>query len=300
MRWLLVDGFNLAFRSHYAMERSGLTRADGFPTGALHGWIRALWALADAENPARTVVFFDLGGSDRHLAAHPEYKAQRADTPPDLEKQIPEIKKLTARMGLTIVEQRGVEADDLIASAAGRLAAVGDEVIIVSADKDFGQCVGGSVVQLTPPPPGSPTPAWRRLDRDGVTEKFGVPPERIPDYLALVGDTVDNIPGLRGVGPKTAVKWLTEYGDLEAVLRAGDRIEPARFREQIVAEADRIRGNLGLVRFKTDFVIELGTAPTRDPAGLEAFLAEMGMDGTLKTFRRREAERIAKAQGELF
>lgn len=300
MRWLLVDGFNLAFRSHYAMERSGLTRADGFPTGALHGWIRALWAIHDAESPARMVVFFDLGGSDRHLAAHPEYKAQRAETPPDLERQLPEIKALTARMGLTIVEQRGVEADDLIASAALRLAAAGDEVIIVSADKDFGQCVGGSVVQLTPPPPGSPTPAWRRLDPAGVTEKFGVPPGRIPDFLALVGDTVDNIPGLRGVGPKTAAKWLAEHGDLEGVLRAADRIEPARFREQVAAEAGRIRGNLELVRFKTDFSVELGPPPARDPAALEAYLAAMGMEGTLKTFRRREAERAAKAQGELF
>jgi len=300
MRWLLVDGFNLAFRSHYAMERSGLTRPDGFPTGALHGWIRALWALEDAEKPARTVVFFDLGGSDRHLAAHPEYKAQRADTPPDLEKQIPEIKTLTARMGLAVVEQRGVEADDLIASAARRLAEGGDEVIIVSADKDFGQCVGGSVVQLTPPPPGSPTPAWRRLDAAGVAEKFGVPPERIPDYLALVGDTVDNIPGLRGVGPKTAAKWITEHGDLEAVLRAAERLEPARFREQVAAEAARIRANLDLVRFKTDFPVALDAPPARDPASLEAFLSAMGMDGTLKTFRRREAERIARSQGELF
>ena len=300
MRWLLVDGFNLAFRSHYAMERSGLSRPDGFPTGALHGWIRALWALEDAEKPARTVVFFDLGGSDRHLAAHPEYKAQRAETPPDLERQIPEIKVLTARMGLTVVEQRGVEADDLIASAARRLADAGDEVIIVSADKDFGQCVGGSVVQLTPPPPGSPTPAWRRLDAAGVTEKFGVPTERIPDYLALIGDTVDNIPGLRGVGPKTAVKWLAEHGDLESVLAACDRLEPARFREQVAAEAARIRGNLALVRFKTDFAVELGSPPVRDAAALEAFLSAMGMEGTLKTFRRREAERIAKSQGELF
>ena len=156
------------------------------------------------------------------------------------------------------------------------------------------------MVQLTPPPPGSPTPAWRRLDAAGVTEKFGVPPERIPDYLALIGDTVDNIPGLRGVGPKTAVKWLAEHGDLESVLAACDRLEPARFREQVAAEAARIRGNLALVRFKTDFAVELGSPPVRDAAALEAFLSAMGMEGTLKTFRRREAERIAKSQGELF
>jgi DNA polymerase-1 len=297
MRWLLIDGFNLAFRSHFGMERLGLKRADGFPTGALHGWIRMLWSIEDTEKPQRMIVFFDLGGSDRHLAAHPEYKAQRADTPEDLEKQIPEIKKLTQNMGLTIVEQRGVEADDLIASAAQRLSGEGHEVVIVSADKDFGQCVGGKVFQLTPPTPASD---WRRLDAAGVFEKFGIYPERIPDYLALVGDSVDNIPGLKGVGPKTAVKWLTEFADLEGVLSAADKLEPARFREQVVSEAARIRANLSLVRFKTDFPCVLDSAPPRDAAALEAYLAGMEMQGTLKKFKQREAERIAKSQGELF
>lgn len=300
MRWLLVDGFNLAFRSHYGMEKADLRRKDGFPTGALHGWVRILWSVEDGEKPDRTVVFFDLGGSERHLAALPDYKAQRAETPADLELQIPEIKRLTALMGLGVVEQSGVEADDLLASAAKRLAAEGHEAVIVSADKDFGQCVGGKVVQLVPPPTANPALGWRRLDPDGVREKFGVPPALIPDYLALVGDTSDNIPGLRGVGPKTAVKWLSEHGDLERVLAAASTLEPARFREQVVAEADRIRVNLGLVRFKDDYPFDPAQRPSRDPAALEAFLLEMGMEGTLKAARRRDAERAAKAQGELF
>jgi len=300
MRWLLVDGFNLAFRSHYGMEKADLRRNDGFPTGALHGWVRTLWSVEDGEKPDRTVVFFDLGGSDRHLAALPDYKAQREDTPADLVLQIPELKRLTALMGLGVVEQSGVEADDLLASAAKRLAAEGHEVVIVSADKDFGQCVGGKVVQLVPPPTANPALGWRRLDPAGVRDKFGVPPELIPDYLALVGDTSDNIPGLRGVGPKTAVKWLTEHGALERVLAAAERLEPARFREQVVAEADRIRVNLGLVRFKDDYPFDPAQRPARDAAGLEAFLAEMGMDGTLRAAKRREVERAAKAQGELF
>lgn len=300
MRWLLVDGFNLAFRSHYGMEKADLRRKDGFPTGALHGWVRTLWSVEDAEKPDRTVVFFDLGGSERHLAALPDYKAQREDTPADLELQIPELKRLTALMGLGVVEQSGVEADDLLASAAKRLAAEGHEVVIVSADKDFGQCVGGKVIQLVPPPTANPALGWRRLDPAGVREKFGVPPELIPDYLALVGDTSDNIPGLRGVGPKTAVKWLTEHGDLARVLAAAATLEPARFREQVAAEADRIRVNLGLVRFKDDYPFDLSARPARNHAALEAFLAEMGMEGTLKAAKRREAERAAKAQGELF
>ena len=300
MKWLLVDGFNLAFRSHYGMERVGLRRPDGFPTGALHGWIRTLWSLEDGEKPDRSAVFFDLGGSERHLAALPDYKAQREDTPPDLELQIPEIKRLTALMGFRVVEQRGVEADDLLAAAARVLAAEGHEVVIVSADKDFGQCVGGPIVQLVPPPTANPALGWRRLDTAGVTEKFGVPPARIPDYLALVGDTSDNIPGLRGVGPKTAVKWLAEHGDLEGVLAAADRLEPARFREQVVAEAARIRINLGLVRFKDDYPFDPAERARPDDDGLEAFLAGMDMHASAKVAKRRAAERAARAQGELF
>lgn len=322
MRWLLVDGFNLVFRSHFAMERSNLRRqSDQFPTGALHGWIKSLQDLRDAEKPDRCVVFFDLGGSDRHLAVLPDYKGQREDTPPDIILQLPEIKKLTALLGFAVVQERGVEADDLIASAVHRLAAAGDECIIVSADKDFGQCVGGPVLQLAPPPTANPALGWRRLDAAGVEEKFGVPPALIADYLALVGDTSDNIPGLKGVGPKTAVKWLQQYGGLEGVLAAGATIEPARFREQIQAEADRIRSNLSLVRFKTDFAFEPGDAPVEDISGVVAFLEAMEMHSTLRRYQTKHglaggsektAEPVAKPsapkakpavgpeQGELF
>jgi DNA polymerase-1 len=288
MRWLLVDGFNLVFRSHFAMERSNLRRqSDQFPTGALHGWIKSLQDLRDAEKPDRCVVFFDLGGSDRHLAVLPDYKGQRDDTPPDIILQLPEIKKLTALLGFAVVQERGVEADDLIATAVHRLAGAGDECIIVSADKDFGQCVGGQVLQLAPPPTANPALGWRRLDAAGVEEKFGVPPALIADYLALVGDTSDNIPGLKGVGPKTAVKWLQQYGGLEGVLGAVETIEPVRFREQIKSDADRIRSNLSLVRFKTDFAFEPGTIPAEDIRGVAAFLEAMEMHSTLRRYQAK-------------
>jgi DNA polymerase-1 len=286
MRWLLIDGFNLVFRSHFAMERSNLRRpSDQFPTGALHGWMKALLDLRAAEQPDRCAVFFDLGGSDRHLAVLPEYKAQRDDTPEDIVLQLPEIKVLTSLLGFQVFERRGVEADDLIATAVRRLSAEGHACLIVSADKDFGQCVGGPVLQLAPPPTANPAAGWRRLDDAAVEEKFGVPPRLIADYLALVGDTSDNIPGLRGVGPKTAVKWLQEHGDLAGVLAAADRLQPERFREQVQAEADRIRANLGLVTFRTDFAFEPGEPVTEDVAGVEAFLERMEMLATLRRYR---------------
>ena len=190
-------------------------------------------------------------------------------------------------LGFQVFERRGVEADDLIATAVRRLSAEGHACVIVSADKDFGQCVGGPVIQLAPPPTANPALGWRRLDPAAVTEKFGVPPQRIADYLALVGDASDNIPGLKGVGPKTAVKWLTEYGDLEGVLAAADTLQPERFREQVKAEAGRIRGNLRLVTFRTDFEFEPGVPVAEDVAGVEAFLAEMEMHSTLRRYQSK-------------
>jgi DNA polymerase-1 len=291
MRWLLIDGFNLVFRSHFAMERSNLRRpSDQFPTGALHGWMKALLDLREGEKPDRCAVFFDLGGSDRHLEVLPEYKAQRDETPEDIVLQLPEIKRLTKLLGFQVFERRGVEADDLIATAVRILSAAGDACVIVSADKDFGQCVGGPVVQLAPPPTANPALGWRRLDPAAVTEKFGVPPSRIADYLALVGDTSDNIPGLKGVGPKTAVKWLTEYGDLEGVLAAADTLQPERFREQVKAEAGRIRGNLRLVTFRTDFEFDPGSPVAEDVAGVEAFLTEMEMHSTLRRYQSKHGK----------
>lgn len=294
MRWLLIDGFNLVFRSHFAMERSNLRRQrDQFPTGALHGWMKSLQDLREGEKPDRCAVFFDLGGSDRHLAVLPDYKAQRDDTPEEIVQQLPEIKRLTALLGFQVFERRGVEADDLIATAVKVLSEAGDECVIVSADKDFGQCVGGPVVQLAPPPTANPAMGWRRLDPAAVTEKFGVPPARIADYLALVGDTSDNIPGLKGVGPKTAVKWLTEYGDLEGVLSAADTLQPERFREQVKAEAERIRGNLKLVTFRTDFEFNPGEPVAEDVGAVEAFLAEMEMHSTLRRYQAKHGRASA-------
>ena len=294
MRWLLIDGFNLVFRSHFAMERSNLRRqSDQFPTGALHGWMKSLQDLREGEQPDRCAVFFDLGGSDRHLAALPDYKAQRDETPEDIVLQLPEIKRLTALLGFQVFERRGVEADDLIATAVRILSASGDQCVIVSADKDFGQCVGGPVIQLAPPPTANPAMGWRRLDPAAVTEKFGVSPMRIPDYLALVGDTSDNIPGIKGVGPKTAVKWLTEYGDLEGVLAAADTLQPERFREQVMAEAERIRGNLKLVTFQTDFEFSPGQPVAEDIAAVEAFLAEMEMHSTLRRYQAKHGRAAA-------
>jgi DNA polymerase-1 len=283
--WLLLDGLNLAYRAHYGMPE--LTRVDGFPTGALHGWVRTFWMLQDQQQPATLAVFFDLGPSARHEALLADYKAQRAETPPALRRQLEPIKRLTRLLGATVIEQQGIEADDLIASAAMRLAGAGHEVRIVSSDKDFAQLVRPGVMQLVPPPTANPKLGWRPLDAAGVREKFGVPPAQIPALLALTGDTSDNIPGLDGVGYKTAAKWLAEFGDLETLLRRWDWIKPERFRAAVRDAGPLVRRNLELVTLRTDFDPGPLEAVRPDAAAAGALLAEMEMKRTVEEARRR-------------
>ena len=251
-------------------------------------------SLTEREKPDRVVVFFDLEGSARHLELHPEYKANRSETPEALKAQIPELKRLAALLGARVVERAGVEADDLIASFAAKCAAAGDRVLIVSADKDFGQCVGAQVNLLRPT--NNPKDPWERLDSAGVEAKFGVPPSRIPDYLALMGDAVDNIPGLKGVGPKTAAKWIGEHGAVSAIQAAAaeGRLSPERFRELVREAAGLLEKNLALVTFRTDFPVEEAEAAGGfDFGGLAAFYESMGMAAA-----RKELEK--SRQTELF
>ncbi len=285
MKCLLVDGFNIAYRCFFAIPE--LTRADGFPTNALHGWVKSLWKLSDLEKPDLALVFFDLGGAQDRLALHPEYKAQRAEMPEALSKQIPPIKELTRAMGLGGIEVDGVESDDLLASEAVRLAAAGHDVLIVSADKDFAQIVGGRIAMLLPPPTANPRLGWRRLDAAGVAEKFGVPPSQIADYLALVGDTSDNIPGIDGVGPKTASKWLAAHGSLQGIIDHAGELQPERFRALVGAGIDRLRLNLRLVTLNT--ALPPVPAEKREPdlGALYRILAEMEMNSTLAEAKAR-------------
>lgn len=288
MRFLLVDGFNLAYRCFFAIP--ALSRADGFPTNALHGWVKSLWKLMDQERPDVTTVFFDLGGSDRHLALDATYKAQRPDMPEALEKQIPHLKPLTRLMGLKVVEQRGVESDDLLASEAVCLAKEGHDVLIVSSDKDFFQLVGERVGIMLPPPTSNPKLGWRRLDAAGVKEKFGVPPEKIAEYLALVGDTSDNIPGVPGVGPKTAAKWLADHGTLEAIIAHAGELEPERFRQPVAEAAERLRRNLRMTTLDLSLPVVPLEKLAPQPEALFQFLTEMEMKGTLADAKKRYGE----------
>lgn len=278
----LIDGFNLGFRCFYAMP--DLSRSDGFPTGALHAFFASLLKLASLDAPHATSVFFDKGGSLRHLEIFPEYKAQRAETPENFKRQIPHMKDLCEIFGFTPVCIDGVEADDLLGSAAVKVKAGGGVATIVSADKDFAQLISAGIRQLLPPTPRNKE--WVVLDTVGVKTKFGVSAAQIPDYLALVGDSADNIPGIDGIGPKTAAKWLKDFGDLESIIRRYDWLKPEKFRPIVRDSADMLRRNLKLVTLDTSLSVEMPTHGVPDFKEIINFLEEMEMKKSLLNLRK--------------
>lgn len=284
---LLLDGFNLAFRSFYGIRE--LSRSDGFPTNAIHGWVKTLWKLEDLKPNSLPVVCFDRGGDREREQLLPEYKQNRVEMPPDLALQLPWIEKLTREMGIPFHVREGVEADDIIATLAQRYRAAGRTVYIVSADKDLGQCVAPGVFQLLPPPTANPRLGWRTLDPAGVEEKFGVPPSMIAEYLALIGDTSDNIPGLTGVGPKTAAKWLRTNGSLEAILDRCGTLTPKRFQNLVHESREALRRNLQLTRLNDRLDLE-DLPDHRDRSDLPGLLAsfeELEMKQSAAEAKRR-------------
>ncbi len=213
---ILIDGSSWLFRAYHALPP--LTNATGQPTGAVFGMANMLRKLLKDFAPERICVIFDPSGKTFRDELYAEYKANRTETPEDLSAQYPAILELIESMGLPLVTVQGVEADDVIGTFARAAAQRGESVLIVTSDKDMAQLVDGQVHLLD-------TMKNRRLDPAGVVEKFGVPPEKIIDYLALMGDSVDNIPGVPSVGPKTAAKWLGEFGSLDAIIARADEIK---------------------------------------------------------------------------
>jgi len=206
---LLIDGSSYLYRAYHAMP--DLRGPDGFPTGAIHGMVAMLKRALQDVQPEHAACVFDAKGDTFRNAWYPEYKAQRAPMPEDLVKQIEPIHEVVKLLGWPVLVPPGIEADDAIGTLARLAAASGHEVIISTGDKDLAQLVNEHVTLIN-------TMSNERLDIAGVLAKFGVPPDRIVDYLTLIGDTVDNVPGVSKCGPKTALKWLTAYDTLDGVM----------------------------------------------------------------------------------
>ena len=286
----LVDGSAYIFRAYHRLPP--LTNPQGTPVGAVYGYTTMLWKLADdlnkADGPTHLAVILDASGTSFRNEIYDQYKANRPPPPEDLKPQFPLIRDATRAFSLPCIEEPGLEADDLIASYARAATERGWDVTIVSSDKDLMQLVGKCV------PAGGgeacidmlDTMKNQRIDVPEVIEKFGVAPELVGDVLALMGDAVDNVPGIRGIGPKTATKLIQEHGSLEAALAAAPAMKPSKLRDNLIEHAEMARLSRVLVQLKEDCPLpvalddfKLGAIP---PDPLAAFLAEHGFHSLLK------------------
>ncbi|MCX7274153.1 MAG: hypothetical protein NTV19_13435, partial [Burkholderiales bacterium] len=215
---LLVDGSSFLYRAFHALP--DMRSPTGEPTGAVYGVVSMLRRLRTDgklnEGAELGAVVFDAPGKTFRDDWYPEYKANRQSMPEDLARQIPVIHELVRAMGWPLLMLPGIEADDVIGTLAHRALAHGVKTVVATGDKDLAQLVDEHTVLINTMTTQGGAP--ERLDPAGVLAKFGVPPDRIVDWLSLVGDTVDNVPGVEKVGPKTAVKWLTRYGSLDCVI----------------------------------------------------------------------------------
>lgn len=239
---ILVDGSSYLYRAFHALP--DLSTRDGRPTGAVRGVISMLKKLQKDFQPAYMAVIFDAKGKTFRNDLYSEYKANRPPMPDDLRQQIEPLHALVRALGLPLIVESGVEADDVIGTLAVQGVKAGRDVLISTGDKDMAQLVNERVTLVN-------TMTDTVSDRAGVIEKFGVPPERIIDYLALVGDKVDNVPGVDKVGPKTAVKWLAAHDDLDGVMANADSIK-GKVGENLRDALDRLPLGRELVTIKLD------------------------------------------------
>ncbi|OYY73895.1 MAG: DNA polymerase I [Gammaproteobacteria bacterium 28-57-27] len=244
---LLVDGSSYLFRAFHALPP--LTTFDGTPTGALHGVLAMIQKLVLEEKPSHVAVVFDAPGKTFRDELYAQYKAHRPSMPEELRVQIAPLHQAIAAMGLPLLIIEGVEADDVIATLTHQAQARGMPVLISTGDKDMAQLSAPGVTLID-------TMKNTRLDPAGVEEKFGVPPERIVDYLALMGDTSDNVPGVKGCGPKTAVKWLQEYGSFDGVMAAAATMK-GKAGENLREALAHLPLSRELVTVKTDVALPL-------------------------------------------
>ncbi len=282
----LVDGSSYIFRAYHRLPP--LTNRHGVPAGAVYGYTAMLWKLADglnkADGPTHMAVILDASSKTFRNDMYDQYKAHRPPPPEDLVPQFPLIRTATRAFSIPCIETEGLEADDIIACYVKAAQSAGWATTIVSSDKDLMQLI-------EPPSDGRggvdmlDTMNDRRIDDDYVIGKFGVPPGKLGDVLALMGDSVDNVPGVPGIGPKTASQLIVEYGDLETVLASTDAIKKPKLKQSLIDHADNARLSRELVRLQCDAPLP---EPLEDlalkgipPEPLREFLEDMGFKSLL-------------------
>ncbi|MDO6729846.1 DNA polymerase I [Marinovum sp. 2_MG-2023] len=284
----LIDGSAYIFRAYHALPP--LTRkSDGLPIGAVAGFCNMLQKFVEdntgPDAPTHIAVIFDYSGKSFRNDMYDQYKANRPPAPEDLVPQFPLTRRATEAFNIACKEIEGFEADDIIATLACQAREAGGRVTILSSDKDLMQLVGDGVEMLDPM-------KNKRIDRDGVIEKFGVGPERVVDVQALAGDSVDNVPGAPGIGIKTAALLINEYGSLEELLDRAEEIKQPKRRQTLLEKRDQIEMSKRLVQLDCDMKLEftIEELEVRDPKAdvLLPFLAEM----EFRTLTKRIADKL--------
>jgi DNA polymerase-1 len=276
----LVDGSGYIFRAYHQLPP--LTNRQGLNVGAVYGYTAMLWKLANAldkaEGPTHLAVVLDKGSHTFRNDLYDKYKAQRPPAPEDLVPQFPLIRVATRAFSLPCIEESGFEADDIIATYTCRAIEAGWQVTIVSSDKDLMQLIQPGVDMLD-------TMKNERRGADYVVGKFGVPPEKLGDVLSLMGDSVDNVPGVPGIGPKTASKLILEYGDLESVLAAAPAMKPSKMRDNLIEHEAMARLSRQLVALHCEMPLPQPLESLRldgiPPEPLHAFLEDQGFKSML-------------------
>ena len=279
----LFDGSAFLYRSFFALP--SLSTSSGFPTGAIYGFLRSILAILKTEKPNYMAIAFDLPAPTQRKLAYSEYKSQRPPTPDPLKVQIPVIKELINLLGVRLLEMPGYEADDLIAYLTQKAKEEGFKVKIYSPDKDVLQLVEGSQVVVINPI------SEEVFDENKVIEKFGVPPQKLADYLALVGDKTDNIEGVKGVGPKTAINLINTFGSVENILARWDEFKKL-FPQ---AEKNSLELSYWLVKLRPpeELNIDIGELKRKEPnlSLLRKKLEELEMKSIIKDLDKLFAQK---------
>ena len=253
---LIIDGHSMAFRAFYALPPDNFVTATGQHTNAVYGFVSMLTRLLETEKPTHIAVAFDVSRHSFRTEEYPEYKGTRDATPEEFKGQMELIREVLDAMGIVSLSREGFEADDILATLAYRAGNDGATVLVVSGDRDSFQTVTDNVTVLYP---GTGPGDLRRMTPQAVEEKYGVPPHRYPEIAAIVGETSDNLPGVPGVGPKTAAQWINKYDGLDNLLARADEIggkRGAALREHM----DDVVRNRRLNRLLTDMDLEVSTS----------------------------------------
>jgi DNA polymerase-1 len=245
----LIDGSGFLFRAYFGIKTQ-MNRPDGTPTNAVYGFTQMLMKLVDDTSADHIAVIFDRARKTFRNDIYKDYKAHRPPPPDDLIPQFELVREATRAMNIPAVDMEGYEADDLIATYARQAVEAGAEVTVVSTDKDLMQCVGPHIKMFD-------AMKNREIGPDQVVEKFGVGPDRVIDVQALAGDSADNVPGVAGIGVKTAALLINEYGDLDGVLANAENVKQPKRREALIEQADLARISRELVTLKVDVPVEV-------------------------------------------